>query len=203
MSTKRNEASKSKQPYIPILLVATATIVLFLLFTPKISARIFPFLSDYRLQSFIKSTQSTNSIDPQSYWEFREFYSPGSFEVNKTGLDDTEVLSLVSDLGISWNTDTIGIPFLKFTSPNTQSVDYLTESQTLSNILLSESIDKAAVLFQTDTDLIIKSDQSTIAIIFIKSPEDMKKANGFFDYRDVDKKLTENKHWMNITLITR
>jgi len=36
-------------------------------------------------------------------------------------------------------------------------------------------------------------------IVFLLTNEEMKKANGFFDYKDKDKKITEGENWFNIT----
>lgn len=40
-------------------------------------------------------------------------------------------------------------------------------------------------------------------IYFIKSISEMKKANGFFDYKDKDAKMLENKNWYVVTKIQK
>lgn len=48
----------------------------------------------------------------------------------------------------------------------------------------------------------VKRNGKVTEIIFIKPISEMKKANGFFDYNDKDKKLLEGKYWFVYTTIS-
>lgn len=49
----------------------------------------------------------------------------------------------------------------------------------------------------------IKRNKDTADIVFIKPISEMKRANGFFDYNDKDKKLLEGKYWLVVTIINK
>lgn len=159
---------------LPILII-----VLFLLLSPKISSEVFSFKRHTVLNEFINSTKANGRIDPQAYWKFREFYSPGSFIFSKNTIDK---------------------PFLTFSSSLLESTDILTEYSSL-NEATKTSVLKENIIFKGENSLIYKQDKNIIKIVFLLSNDEMRKANGFFDYNDKDKKITENKKWLNITTV--
>lgn len=203
MKEKQNETSKSFITPLFLVLHLFAFILLFLFLTPKISSRIFPFVSSNELSEFIEQSESSKNIDAQKYWEFREFFSPGSFQFSKTGISQRTTNRIVKRAGVFLKDDFDIMPFLVFNSPKLVSVDFLTTHTTLDQIIDLDEIKNKKILLQTENELIYENDPSQIIIIFLKSPSDMKRANGFFDYRIEDKELTENKYWLNITIITQ
>ncbi len=203
MKEKQNETSKSLISPLFLVLHLFAFILLFLFFTPKISTRIFPFISSNKLSQFIEQSESSKNIDAQKYWEFREFFSPGSFQFSKTGISERITNPIIKNAGILLKDELNLMPFLIFNSPKLASVDFLTTHNSLDQIIYLDEINNKKILLQTDNELIYEYDPSRIVIIFLKSPSDMKRANGFFDYRIEDKELTENKYWLNITIITQ
>lgn len=76
-------------------------------------------------------------------------------------------------------------PHTVFTSKYISSYEYLVDSNTMGNKI---SINKN----KNNTD-----------IVFIKPLSEMKRANGFFDYKDKDKKLLEGKFWLVVTSIDK
>lgn len=202
MTQKRNEASNTKISHKFLLFNLVVIIVLFLLLTPKVSARLFPFASEYRLHTFIENTQSHNAIDAEDYWEFREFYSPGSFIFSKTGLPQNEANHMLREFEVSVNHERVNTPFLIFNSGRIKSIDFLTDAHQMNNIVEQELVNNKELIIQTDNAIMYRKNPTTFILIFLKTPEEMRKANGFFDYREADKELTENKYWFNITQIT-
>lgn len=203
MKGKRNETSNLTTTNKFLLLHLLAFILLFLFLTPKVSARLFPFVSGNKLNTFIQETESSKTIDPRNYWEFREFYSPGSFHFSKTGLPKQSISPVLNKADLSQLINSNHMPFLLFTSPKLESVDFLTDSTTLESILPTLKQINTGVVLKTNTELIYRKDSSTLVMVFLKNHEEMKSANGFFDYRIADKKLTEGKYWFNVTVITQ
>jgi hypothetical protein len=147
--------------------------------------------------NFLTQVQKDKKIDPQKYWEFREFYSPGYFTDNKTASSD-QVNTALTTYGVltSNNFSTL----LSFQAPLSESIDTLTTETTFKNLVKTPST--TSILFQNDNSLIYKSDDHHVIITFLLPLSEMKKANGFFDYGEKDKKLVEGKNWFSILRIT-
>lgn len=172
-------------------------VFLFCILNPKISNQIFSFKRNSTLNNFINITKSKGAIDSQEYWEFREFYSPGYFVfsnsvINKTLLDKAKAI-----IGLKYNEKNVSLVFLIFSSPNLNSIDMLTKQTDLTKMFNKPQ--NINVIFINKNCLIYKADSTTIKIVFLLSNADMRRANGFFDYQDKDKKITEGENWFNIT----
>lgn len=57
-------------------------------------------------------------------------------------------------------------------------------------------------VYQAPNEL-IATNAKEVVIYFIKPISEMKRANGFFDYKNKDKKLLSNKNWFVTTIITK
>lgn len=183
------------------ILIFLIIIGLFCLLNPKVSSILFPFKRHALLNEFVSITIKDNRIDPQKYWKFREFYSPGYFAFSREGINRSLVLQKNNQIAIKYNENAVSLVFLSFSSPRLTSLDMLTEQTNLDNIINRQQINKENILFTNNNSLIYKENQNTIKIIFLLSGDDMKKANGFFDYQEKDLKLTSGKNWFNITTI--
>jgi hypothetical protein len=180
---------------LPILIV-----FLFLMLSPKISAQLFPFKRHAALNEFIDSTKASGQIDSQKYWQFREFYSPGYFTFSRQGIDIKLLKQAETKIKVKFDNKKVNLSFLVFSSPLVSSVDMLTTTSSINEIFQSK-VSKEAILFKDKNSLIYKQDSGTIAIVFLLSNENMRKANGFFDYNDRDKIITEDKNWFNVTAV--
>lgn len=178
-----------------LLLSTFCIIILFVFFQPKVSSLLFSLKRQIVLQTFLHEVMSQGSIDPQKYWEFREFYSPGSFILNKQGMITKESTALEQTVGI---TQKDGIPVLDFHSGKIMSIDILTTNPVLVDMLHISQ--KQPIIFQTKNQKIYQQSQQ-LFIVFALPISEMKKANGFFDYTGDDKKLLQNKYWVNITSV--
>lgn len=188
------------QPTIvfPISVFLIVLICTFLLI-PKVASTVFPAKRQLTLNEFLKNTQEKNTINAQSYWKFREFYSPGYFNFDKNGLsikeDDYNGISLTEQLSLN------NLVFLEFTSPYLTSLDILTTENELGKIINTNPSD-GKIIFQAKNQIIIENEE-TIKIMFLKSEDEMKTANGFFDYGGEDKELVKNKIWLNVTRLIK
>lgn len=203
MTAKRNETSNSDVSRKLLILHLIIFIALFIFLTPKVSAQLFPFISENRLTTFLDTSTSEKEISPRSYWEFREFYSPGSFIFDKKGISNTHTEPVLTNAEVTLHANAQVTPFLAFTSRKLHSVDYITTANSLDQIIDEITIDeKNLLLIKTDTERVYRKNSTTYVLLFLKSPDQMRTANGFFDYRIADKELTEGKYWFNVTVIT-
>jgi hypothetical protein len=203
MTLKQNETINSYASKKFLLLNLIVFVVLFIFLTPKVSARLFPSLASHKLGNFLETSKSSQSIDPKKYWEFREFYSPGTFVFEKTGISNNIVRPVLLKSGVSLQNTSNYTPFLTFNSPRLQSVDFITSSNSLDKIVMENTINENNFILNTETEKIYRTDSGQYVMIFLKNYEQMKSANGFFDYRIADKELTQGKYWLNVTVITR
>jgi hypothetical protein len=146
---------------------------LFCLLQPKIKAKI-GLKNNKLLDTFIRETIINKKINVQEFWKLREFYCPGSFIFDR-------------------NKPT----FLTYSCNYLKSYDSLVSEST---IIVSKEIKQKDIIVNNRNVLITK-DKQDIIILFIVRTEEMEKANGFFDYKEKDKKLLKNKYWLDKTII--
>lgn len=168
--------------------------VCFVIFTPRVSALLFSPKREMTFNSFLDKTKQEQSINPQEFWKFREFYSPGYFELMDQGLEDSDTQSALSEMGVEPNNI---IYTSVFRSKHTISLDGLTEAESLKEIIDLNSLQN--IVFQNENSIIFMNDKDERIIIFILPISEMKKANGFLEYEGKDKELIKNKNWFNIT----
>lgn len=192
------EESKKTNSIVQISLVVII-IGTFLLFTPKVASTLFPFKRHLVWKAFIHDVREKQRIDPQSYWKFREFYSPGYFILSKTGLSQADLKKTEAFLPVSLPSQPTLIPFAAFTSKYLHSVDSLASRSALSSFITIPS--GRQVLFKNNNSVISLSGK-TVTILFLMPESEMEKANGFFDYGGVDKKAVQGKYWLNVTSLT-
>ena len=199
-----NKIQKPPRPRISdvvfFIILCTIIIVSFVTLSPKISTQLFSFKREAILNEFIHKIQK-NGLNPQEYWKFREFYSPGYFNFSKDGINNPLLKQTKEKVGVKYNGVNIDLTFLIFSSPRVNSLDMLTSKTDLSKIIDQSKLSKRNILFMEKNTLIYREDTGNIKIAFLLSNNEMKKANGFFDYRDMDKKITEGENWFNITSI--
>lgn len=186
--------TENKKAFFFIVFLVTITLFVFL--EPKVSARLFPFIRSSHLNSFLTHTVPSKKIDGRTYWEFREFYSPGVFTYDKKGIEDTIVKTVFRNDIQSKDQDML--PFLFFTSPFLQSIDSLTSETSITSFIVSNAkgnLINTPVLFMNRND-------TEILLVFLLPYAAMERTNGFFDYQEKDKMLVKDKNWLNITRIT-
>ncbi len=197
MNKKQSIFLKLHNPVYFLALLMILITICFVIFTPRVSALLFSPKREMTLNSFLDKTKQEQKINPQEFWKFREFYSPGYFELMDQGLENSEVNSAINEIGL----EPKGVAFTSlFKSKHSISLDGLTENESLSEIIDLNSIQNIA--FQNEHSMIFTNNNKTI-MFFLLPISEMKKANGFFEYDGKDKELLENKYWFNITKIER
>lgn len=182
------------------LILPFVIVFCFSLLSPKISAKLFTYKRQATLSEFINSSK-TNGINPQEYWKFREFYSPGHFTYSKEGIGENLLNLTKIKTGIKYNEKNIDLAFLVFSSPHVNSLDMLTKQTSLNSIVTEKQLPKEDIIFMDKNSLIYRENPKTIKIIFLLKNAQMKKANGFFKYTEADKQVTEGENWFNISSI--
>lgn len=199
MNKKQSIFLKLNNPvYFLVLLIIVITIC-FVIFTPRVSALLFSPKREMTFNSFLNKTKQEQKINPQEFWKFREFYSPGYFELKDQGLENSEVQSAINEIGLIKPNDVIFTSL--FRSKHSISLDGLTENETLDKVIDLNSIQNIA--FQNDHSAIFTNNSGETIMIFLLPISEMKKANGFFEYDGKDKELLENKYWFNITKLEK
>ncbi len=199
--TQSSSSSSERQTVVFLIGVSLALILSFLLLVPKVSSSLFPFKRTLVWNEFIKSVKTSNKIDEQTYWKFREFYSPGYFNFNAHGLDPKQLSLAKEVVGPETKLATSSSAILFFTSKRLYSIDYLTDLTALPQDYLTVKNGRE-IIFKDQRGIIYK-ERDTYTIIFLKNLPEMRRANGYFEYDGRDKDLIEGKHWLNITVLQR
>lgn len=174
-------------------------IFLFIFFIPKLSIKIFNFKKEKKFKEFNNYLVTTKNFNPQIFWQFREFFCPGYFEANKNGLKNVNLRTFE----YLKNIQKINLIFAKYNCPYLKSYENLTKENSLLFFLNENKIKNNYQLIRKTNEFIYfkNKNQNTYYFIFLVDNEKMKKAVGFFDYKEKDKKTTENMKWLNITII--
>lgn len=199
--TQSSSTISDHQAVVFLIGVSLALIISFLLLVPKVSSSLFPLKRTLVWNEFIESVKTSNKIDEQTYWKFREFYSPGYFNFNAQGLDPKQLSLAKEVVGPETKLATGSSAILFFTSKRLYSIDYLTDLTALPQDYLTEKNGRE-IIFKDQRGVIFKQ-HDTYTIIFLKDISEMKRANGYFEYDGRDKALVKGKHWLNITVLQR
>ncbi|MBU2632446.1 hypothetical protein KKG52_01905 [Patescibacteria group bacterium] len=191
----------TKRDFGFFLILLIIIIISFFILSPKISTQLFSLKRQIMLNKFISNSR-VNGINPQEYWKFREFYSPGYFTFSRNEINVNLLNITQKKVGIEYDIDKINLSFLVFSSPLVNSIDSLTEQTDLNSIINLEELSNAKdIILKNKNSIIYKENSKTIKVIFLLKNEEMKKANGFFEYTDSDIKITDGKNWFNATSI--
>ncbi len=141
-----------------------------------------------RLQQYIATIKKDHAIDPEKFWEFRDFYAAttSTFHADNIGKKD---------------------PFLTFTTPYFDSQDYLIqEPMELNNtkrVCVTSSVDcKYETILRSDSASIVMDKlNKKLYIEFNKDMTEMQKANGFLRYFDVDLEPYKDYVWYDETIV--
>ncbi|PIY68532.1 hypothetical protein COY90_05385 [Candidatus Roizmanbacteria bacterium CG_4_10_14_0_8_um_filter_39_9] len=149
-------------------------ILIFISVSPRYSSVFFPSQRAERLQGFITNTQSHGLINAQDFWKLREMYYPGILTFNKNAYPN---------------------PFVTFKSDKITSYESLIPLPDLNRKWPPVNITGKKILFENKNELIYFEEKNVVRIVFIKPISEMITANAFYDYKDKDKKLLQDKAW--------
>lgn len=147
------------------------------------------------LNTFITQLEASKQVDPQGFWEFRERYSPGvmSLESDSVGIYQTYRIEHIASESAT--------ALLYYQSPLIESIDSVTKDLDVVKKLHQQLPASAKIMVQTDKLLLAKMSESEFQLAFLLPIEEMKKANGFFDYLPQEQKLLDGTMWLNTTTI--
>ncbi len=172
----------------------------FILLHPKVTMQLLAAQRSSRYTNFASTVEKNNNIDGKKFWEFREFYSPGSFVFRKTGVDRHEVDSVLKEMNVRIYPDSDIFPYQIYYSPRITSIESLVTTATVSAFMKIPSTTYNCYV-KTSSQFMCQS-QRNVLIGFIKPLDEMKKTNGFYDYaRDDVRQIVKDKMWLDITEI--
>lgn len=168
---------------------------------PRVASSFYPWHYTQSQQKFLDELRQQKNLSPQQYWQFREFYSTGNFSFNPeivTFGETQKITTLPHDQNL----------LLSFESPRLSSKDWIVKinpakpiGEEFVGILLKydQEYNQDKLIFSNETTRIFKTSQGQYFLIFAKTIDEMKTANGFFDYVGSEQTLLENTVWVNET----
>jgi hypothetical protein len=155
----------------------------------KIRYAINPIMRYLRLQQYLTTVRQDKAIDPEKFWEFRDFYAATTSSFKPQNIQDAK-------------------PFLSFTTNYFSSNDFLMRPGVKFNNRSRVCINAMSLncryltTLRTDTASIVTDTKSKkMYIEFVTTLEDMQKANGFFRYFSFDLDPYKDYVWYNETVI--
>lgn len=146
----------------------------------KIHYAINPFARTQLLNRFIQTVEQDKAIDPEQFWEFRDFYAATTSTFNPNNIR-------------------IKKPFLSMVTSYMNSNDYLLPPDADTALDASPYTGKGVKIHNSDTLVFIEGRRMYIR--FKKPLDEMQKANGFFRYFGVDLEKYKDYVWYNDTVI--
>lgn len=182
------------------IILGIVVLGLFLFLSPKISRVIVPNIKSRDWSTFQEKLVKNKTVDPQTYWEFREFYSPGVFTINNEGIQDASVKSFYAALPEGFQSQP-ELSFSQFKSPLLTSIDGLTSQTSIKEIVNHEEVSTTNIVTQSNTLLLYKINNNKYLLILLFTPEQMKKTNGFWNYQK-DMNAINNRNWISTSIIS-
>jgi hypothetical protein len=193
----------SSTPLSSFALLLGFAVLLGFFFQPHLQAAILgSWGREQRFTQFLSRTQQGKNINPATFWEFRELYSPGNFTFD-AGVEHlgTQVIQEIPESGT---------PLHTFRGPKIVSKDYLVSldsSQEREEIFAEFLRQQGFVhnvgneLYSTATERIFEVHDGKRVIAFAKPLDEIMKVDGLFDFTEAERERLENHFWINITVL--
>lgn len=167
---------------------------------PRISSTVIKMKREYDWKTFETTLLAQKKVDPREFWKFREFYNIGNFTFNQKGVNRQTVEQQLNNMDIPLESSKLSLPFLTYSSPRFSSLDSLVTTSSLEELIELTAI--RLVIKHESKNFVILKKNTTYSLIFILPTTEMKKANGYFEYRDPKvSKMLEGKYWLSISEI--
>ncbi len=178
------------------VLVLIIVIISYISFQPRTLNYLFAPMRNYDMQNLIKKTSLKKHLDPQKYWETREFYYPGVFYVYQDGLTNANIDSFTKLTGIA-PLQVGSFPILVYNSSKWQSYEALVNTDKIEDVVKLPS--STPIYSDSETKIYAEGDKTYF--FFIKSYEELKVTNGFIYTKD---EILKNYHyWFGMSVVTR
>ncbi len=154
----------------------------------KIRYAINPIMRHMRLQQYLATVKQDNTIDPEKFWEFRDFYAATTSSFKPQNIQS-------------------GKPFLFYKTRYFSSNDSLLKPPVKINnksracITLSLNCRYTTLLRIDTASIVTDTEDNKMYIEFVTNLEDLQTANGFFRYFGFDLDPYKDYVWYNETVI--
>lgn len=192
---------KTQKNQLKTILLSLIVIILFMVLSPKLSTRLFSQIRNHAWKNFLNQCIESQKINAKNFWGFREFYYPGTIIFNVRKLPDTTVNAAISLLKMNFSPDSYHYPFLYFNSDKIRSLESLTKTDQIGEIIENQVIPSGAQIVIRDKSTLFYIFEYKATIIFTKTIDEMITANGYFNYKKDDKELLKNKFWFVQTVV--
>jgi hypothetical protein len=181
---KRNDRSS-------FFVIGSGVLLIFLtlVFQPKVSNMVFAFNRQRLLGKFLEQARS-DQFTMRQFWQFREFYSPGTFQFNNQAVMVGAALEFLP----STSEDTT---LLTYDSPYMKSEEKIVNPQSLDDWIKSHGQSAKEVLFHSEDRYIYRDEDNALHLIFLRPTDEMIATNGFFDYSKKEKDLLKTRLWLS------
>lgn len=152
------------------------------------------------MERLVNAAVLSNSFNLREFWEFREFYSLGNFEINENAVEFGETQSpkpISQPLTELWT----------YRSPQIQSTDYVVQRDSAVTIeqqteyLLQQYGGGMKAVYQDQNTVITRLNTGEWLIVFVRTQEEMRSVNGLFDYTQRDQDTLADTLWLNVTRV--
>jgi len=191
----------SKQHRLILLLYGIALLILiFVIFQPTAFALVNKYNTKSHVAQLLNDTIKNKTINPQIFWMAREFSSPGNFFFERDGINTLKAQKTLQTLGVNMNVNSL-YPFLIFSSPTWNSIEFLTKGIMLTDIVPETMSSCQEMMFEQKNEFICKRQDGIVLVVFLKPFNEMKQANAFFDVAGRDGKIVEGKNWLVVSTV--
>ncbi len=169
-----------KDTLLRCLFVMIIMVIGVLFFLGKIRYATNPLVRRIAVERFIEKVKHDRSVDPEYFWEFRDFLSATSARFTP------EHVSTGGDF-LTWSTYYV------------RSADRIDEGTLPA--LASHSSQEPTIVYEDATSRITRAG-TTVTIDFVKTLDEMRRANGYIGIYKIDLSPLTDKKWVSRTTIT-
>ena len=175
--------------YLTYVSFTLAVILLGTFLQPRLLNQLVPWAQSYKVDSFFKESIREQSVSREKLWEFRDKNNIGNFTQDPKILLAHPLLQRVTVKDF--------IPQLAY---NSESVQSLGGQTALSELPITTSIPKSALLIMTSSVKLFASGSNEYILLTLTPLQEEKKINGFIQKI----KLVDNKnYWLEISKIKK
>ncbi|CAN5153188.1 hypothetical protein BH09PAT1_BH09PAT1_5430 [soil metagenome] len=182
-----------------LLVLSIILLGTFVMLSPSVSSTLFPSKHQAELYSFLDEIKKDNKLNPQNYWKFREFYSPGDFVFEKKyTIPESKISPQIITNYTKIGEQAHEMPYLLFHSNKVDSIDALIDKKI--DLTKLSAPDEQYII--ANPTLLIKDMKTYYLLTAILPGRDIRKANGFFEDSSSDAYLNSH-YWLTVTTISK
>lgn len=183
--------------YTVSILVSGLAVCLTLLLQPTIVSMWNPWYRQQLIHRFLDTIVTTQTLDAQELWLFRERLSPGSMTFNTAAVDMFQTYRIVA---VEPEKDTL---LMTFTSAALRSTDTLTKNQYALDEVQKQLPEGTTVRTRTPQLLLAELPDKSMFLSALMPLSELKRANGFFDYLPSEEEQIRGAAWLHQSYIVK